>query len=100
MTTHHLDPAVYGDYRQRVEFSIEGAHVRWIGIPATEQERIVPIIRRQLALLAGRYNTAVDEGPDHIYLELKFRDPASAAGVLVLKGDVFALLVATSWGGP
>lgn len=95
----NLDPKDYGDYSQEVSISITGAHIRWKGVPAAERH-IFALIREQMTSLSAAYDVSIKTGKDFAYLTLEFMSPPTPAQVRSLKGEVFAILMVTSWGGP
>lgn len=82
------------------ELTIEGAEINWRNITLSDLEVIVPRIEEHASNLKQTYRVRLDIA-DHsnIMLELEFKRAADRADLVRIKGDVFAVLVDTSWGG-
>ena len=58
------------------------------------------LIREQVGALSATYDVSIKSGKDWVYLDIAFKEHPTPAQVRSLKGEVFAVLVVTSWGGP
>lgn len=94
-----LDRAIYGNYHQIPDFSIDGCHIKWTGIPAVKHTTVMTYIREQAAHWMVNFDVEMKAKDDWCYLDVRFRDPTSVAARNI-KGEVFGLLFLTGWGGP
>lgn len=90
------------DYPTKVyaEFTYDGAKVHWHELRPADLIVAAPRILEHEANLRATYRVALDDGdPTHITLTLDFKRAPDRADLVRIKGDVFAVLVDTSWGG-
>lgn len=82
------------------ELTIDGATINWRNITEADLEVIVPRIEEHELNLKATYRVHLDIA-DHsnITLDLQFKRAPDRADLIRIKGDVFAVLVDTSWGG-
>lgn len=95
-----IDPALYAHYHKTADFSIQGCHAKWTGVPAAAMLKIWPVIKASAAIAADSYDTSLDRGSDYVYLNLLYRGVPTGDEILALESMVCGLMIATRWGGP